>query len=83
LVLTKVRPTEIKLISRTLNNEPAVIDPARVIGAVVAGIEEANRENATVLYADSVEYVVSDTPDYAAYSQLAKAIAEAASADFQ
>ena len=83
LVFTKVQPTETKLVRHTLNNEPVAIDPAQVIAAVVAGIEEANRANPTTLYADSVEYVISDTPDYAAYFQLAKAIAESASADFQ
>jgi len=78
LVFTKNQPDEIKLIPRTLNGEPAIIDPQRMVAAVVLGIEEASKGNPQEFYAHSIEYVVSDTPDYSAYAILAKFIAESA-----
>lgn len=70
------------VVPRHLNDEAKVIDEAKLVAAVIAGIEDGNRTTAMPLFAHLIEYVPSDTPDYAAYSQLAKAITEAASADF-
>lgn len=83
IVFTRVQPAEPKLIPRELNNELPTIDTTKMIAAVVAGIDEVSRASSRWLYAEIVEYVISDTPDYPAYSKLAKAITEAASADFQ
>ncbi len=68
--------------ARMLVNEPAVIDETQLIAAVTAGIDHGNRAKRKVLYAHMIEYVPSDTPDYGVYSELARAITEAASNDF-
>ena len=82
LILSKTPSEATALLPHKLNNEPSVIDETKMVVAVAAGIDDANRSINTPLYAQAIEYVPSDTPDYSAYSQLAKAIVEAASADF-
>jgi len=82
LVLSRTPSMSKPVLSRTLNNETAVIDERQLVAAVVAGIEEANHSTEAPLHAPSIQYVSSDTPDYSAYSQLAKAIALKASEDF-
>ena len=74
-------PEEMVVVARTLKEEEAVIDESRLVTAVQAGIEKANRAQERKLYAQSVEYVRSDTPDYQAYCDLASAIMAAAASD--
>ncbi len=75
-------PTEMSILPHNLNDELSVVDVTQLVDAVNAGIEESNQANAKTVFVLSIEYVPSDTPDYATYSLLAKAIAEAASSDF-
>lgn len=82
LSMSTAPPVSTSIVPRHLNDEPTAVDETLLVEAVIAGIEDGNRTTAMPLFAHLIEYVPSDTPDYAAYSQLAKAITEAASADF-
>lgn len=82
LALSTIPPQTTAIIRRRLNGESDMIDESKMIAAITFGIEDANRLLNTPLFAHSIEYVPSDTPDYSAYSQLAHAIVEVASKDF-
>lgn len=81
LKMSATPPTNTSVVPRRINDELAGIDEEQLVAAVIRGIEDANRIIAKPLYPQLIEYVPSDTPDYAAYTQLSKAIVEAASAE--
>src|SRR5256885_1106236 len=82
LVLSIAPPIHTVVTQRMLDDGPGVVNEQQLVAAVTAGIDEANRSRVITLFAHSIEYVSSDTPDYAAYSLLAKTITDVASADF-
>jgi len=82
MVVSLSMPEEMAVVARTFRDEETVIDESMLVAAVNAGIDKANHSQARKLYAQSIEYVCSDTPDYHTYSDLAGAIIAAAASDF-
>lgn len=81
LVLSTTAPLDTALVQCPIKGELPVIDEVQLVAAVLAGVEQSNRTRSAALYAHSIEYVPSDTPDYETYSLLAKTITEAAAAE--
>lgn len=80
LKLSDEQPAEVLVFARQLGGEACVIDETQMVAAVADGICEVNRYRKKHLFASYIEYVPSDTPDYSAYSHLARAIIETAGA---
>jgi len=83
LIVTPVSPSKIRCVQRTMPGDGVCqIDQMRLLVAVSEGVAMANSEALKPLFVEQIEYVSSDTPDYEAYSELAKAIVCSASCDF-
>jgi len=83
LVVTPVAPSKIRCVQRTMPGDGVCeIDQIRLLEAVSEGVAMANSKTLKQLFVEQVEYVSSDTPDYEAYSELAKVIMCSASCDF-
>ena len=80
LVLSTEPAAHIDVNARRVRGEdgPATIHEEKLLAAVAEGIAEVNRSHGASFHVNSVEYVATDTPDYATYAALAKAIGLAA-----
>ena len=75
LIVERSSPVNIRIVQRSVKgDESKQIDESRLLLAVSEGVSEGNRESGQNLFVECIEYVSSDTPDYKAYTELAKAI---------
>lgn len=72
------KPKDLDVLPRKLGSEEPSIVEGRLVDAVLAGLKAANQSNGVCLTPETIEYVSSDTPDYAAYFDLANMIARVA-----
>lgn len=82
LIVTLEPPLDVRLIQRKLPGEEAGnLDELLLLAAVEKGVLTANSELDCRLSIKMIEYVPTDTPEYAIYTELAKAIAYSAAGD--
>ncbi len=75
LALVSSPSGNVKIVQRSVKGDESFqIDESKLVFAVSEGLSEANRTSGRPLYIDCIEYVPSDTPDYNAYTDLAKTI---------
>ncbi len=76
-------PTEVRVRPLIIREDTLfTIDEVKLMAAVSEGVRDGNRHSGRTLFIDYLEYVPTDTPDYKAYTELAKTIIQSASRDF-
>lgn len=84
LSITPNEPPSVRCVQRNLpGGGKCEIDEAKLVTAVSEGVSIAKRELQIALFVEQIEYVPTDTPDYEAYFDLAKAIVCSAASDFK
>ncbi len=82
MVLSTTEPVSVKVLARSLMaGETRQVDEAKLLASVSESIAQAQCELDCHLFVEYIEYVISDTPEYIAYAELACAIFSMAAED--
>lgn len=82
IAITSKKPDVIRIVVRGLENEgKRQIDEARLVASVSEGVSSMMQEYNRSIFIDTIEYVASDSPDYAFYAEASRAIFDAAVMD--